>query len=104
MYNEGEACWLNQLEIASQKFDNRVHGTTKMTPFGLSTNQNLIPNQIFTNNNIENKVPKFQVGDSVRVPDKLNIYSKGYTTNWNQSFFQNTQHKQYKSSNIYYRR
>ena len=33
------------------------------------------------------KQPKFQVGDFVRVPDKRNIYSKGYTTNWNREFF-----------------
>ena len=31
--------------------------------------------------------PKFQVGDFVRVPDKRNIYSKGYTTNWNRELF-----------------
>ena len=31
--------------------------------------------------------PKFQVGDFVRVPDKRNIFSKGYTTNWNRELF-----------------
>ena len=31
--------------------------------------------------------PKFQVGDFVRVPDKRNIYSKCFTTNWNREFF-----------------
>ena len=34
------------------------------------------------------KQPKFQVGDYVRVPDKRNIYSKGYTTNWNRELFE----------------
>ena len=33
------------------------------------------------------KLPKFQVGDFVRVNDKRNIYSKGYTTNWNRELF-----------------
>ena len=27
------------------------------------------------------------MGDYVRVPDKRNIYSKGYTTNWNRELF-----------------
>ena len=27
------------------------------------------------------------MGDFVRVPDKRNIYSKGYTTNWNRELF-----------------
>ena len=38
------------------------------------------------NNN--HKLSKFQVGDFVRVPDKRNLYSKGYTTNWNRDLFE----------------
>ena len=33
MYIEGKACWLNQLDAALQKYNNRVHATTRMTPF-----------------------------------------------------------------------
>ena len=83
MYIEGKACWLNHIDTAMEKYNNRVHGTTKMTPFEMSTNQKLIPN----NTNFKNKQPKFHVGDYVRVPDKRNIYSKGYTTNWNREIF-----------------
>ena len=83
MYIEGKACWLNHLDTAMEKYNNRVHGTTKMTPFEMSTNQKLIPN----NNNFKNKQPKLHVGDYVRVPDKRNIYSKGYTTYWNRELF-----------------
>ena len=32
MYIEGKACWLNHLENALDKYNNRVRGTTKMTP------------------------------------------------------------------------
>ena len=89
MYFEGKACWLNQLDTAMEKYNNRVHGTTKMTPFEMSTNQKLIPNNTegALRNNFKNKQPKFQVGDYVRVPDKRNLYSKGYTTNWNRELF-----------------
>ena len=98
MYIEGKGSWLNHLDAALDKYNNRVHGTTKMTPFEASNNS-LLP----SNNNNNNKVPrdsyrsfaqsfaqsfaKFQVGDYVRVPDKRNIYSKGYTTNWNRELF-----------------
>ena len=101
MYIEGKGNWLNHLDAALQKYNNRVHGTTKMTPFEatkLHSNNSLLPS-----NNNNNKVPsdsyrdsyrsfaqsfaKFQVGDFVRVPDKRNIYSKGYTTNWNRELF-----------------
>ena len=96
MYIEGKGNWLNHLDAALDKYNNRVHGTTKMTPFEMSFNtliratataasSNLIPKN--DNNNHNNKLPKFQVGDFVRVPDKRNIYSKGYTTNWNRELF-----------------
>ena len=89
IYIEGKACWLNHINSALDKYNNRVHGTTKMTPFEMSTNQKLIPNNTegALRNNFKNKQPEFHVGDYVRVPDKRNIYSKGYTTNWNRELF-----------------
>ena len=57
-----------------------------MTPFEISTNNKLIPNNNNNNNTAKlasHKLPKFQVRDFVRVPDKRTLYSKGYTTNWN---------------------
>ena len=87
MYIEGKGNWLNHLDAALQKYNNRVHGTTKTTPFEMNfwaasrvALHTPIPNN---NNNINhnNKIPKFQVGDFVRVPDKRNLFSKGYTTN-----------------------
>ena len=102
LYIEGKACWLNHLDTALEKYNNRVHGTIKMTPFEMSTNQKLIPNNTegTLRNNFKNKQPKFQVGDYVRVPDKRNLYSKGYTTNWNRELFKihknnNTNHVTY---------
>ena len=41
MYNEGKACWLNYLHAALEKYNNRVHGTTKMTLFEMSTNNKI---------------------------------------------------------------
>ena len=82
MYIEGKACWLNHINSALDKYDNRVHTTTRMTPFEAS-NKPIDP-PTFVN---KPKQPKFQVGDYVRVPDKRNIYSKGYTTNWNRELF-----------------
>ena len=75
MYIEGKGNSLNHLDAALQKYNNRVHGTTKMTPFEMSfcaatqsairaASPNLIPNN--DNNNHNNNLPKFQVGDFVR--------------------------------------
>ena len=95
MYIEGKGNWLFHLDTAVEKYNNRVHGTTKMTPFEMSTNQKLIPNNTegALRNKFKNtegalrKQPKFQVGHYVKVPDKRNIYSKGYTTNWHRELF-----------------
>ena len=83
MYNEGKACWLNHLDAAVEKYKTPVHTTTRLTPFEAS-NDKPISVLIPSNNK---KIPKFQVGDYVGVPDKRNIYSKGYTTNWNRELF-----------------
>ena len=88
MYIEGKGNWLNHLDAALQKYNNRVHGTTKITPFEMSFNKPIrtaSPNLI--HNNDRNKLPKFQVGGFVRVPDKRSVYSKDYTTNWNRELF-----------------
>ena len=94
MYIEGKGNWLNHLDAALQKYNNRVHTTTKMTPF--EANKKPIDPPTFVNKpkqprdsyrSFAQSFAKFQVGDFVRVPDKRNIYSKGYTTNWNRELF-----------------
>ena len=97
MYIEVKACWLNHLDAALDKYNNRVHGTRKTTPFEMSTNtKKPIPHPIPNNN----KLRKFQV-DFVRVSDKRSLYSKGYTTNWNRELFKI--HKVNKTNPVTYR-
>ena len=53
MYIEGKSCWRNHLDAALEKYNNRVHGTTKMTQFEMATNPiQPIPNPIL-NDKIE---------------------------------------------------
>ena len=69
-------------DAALERYINRVHGTTRMTPFEISTNNKLVPNLIISIYN-KKKLRKFQVGDHVRAPLKRTLYSKCYTTKWN---------------------
>ena len=87
MYIEGKACWLDHLDAAMEKFINRVHGTTKMTPFEMSNNNKINNSTAKLASQIKKKLPKFQVGDYVRFPEKRNLYGKGYTTSWNGELF-----------------
>ena len=73
---------MNHIDAALEKYNNRVHTTTRMTPADTSNDEPL-PNVIPRNT----KLPKFQVGDFVGVPDKKNIYTKSYITNWNRELF-----------------
>ena len=68
MFIEGKACWLNNLDVALEKYNNRVSDTTKMTPFEMSIKNKPILNLIPGSNN--NNLTKFQVGDYVRFPDE----------------------------------
>ena len=82
MYIESKGNWFNHLDAALQKYNNRVHDTTKLTPF--EANNKPIDPPTFVN---KPKQPNFQVGDYVRFPDKRNSFSKGYLTNWNRELF-----------------
>ena len=42
---------------------------------------------INTNKNINDKDPKFKVGDHVRISKYKNIFAKGYTPNWSEEVF-----------------
>ena len=73
MYIEGKACCLNHLDAALEKYNNRVHNTSRMTLFEASNDKPkscLIP----SNNT---KLHKVQVGEYVRVPDQKVIQQIG---------------------------
>ena len=75
MYIEGKNNWLNHLDAALQKYNNRVHTTTKMTPF--EANKKPIDPPTFVNKPKQpHSFAKFQVGDFVRVPDKRKAFIK----------------------------
>ena len=72
-----------------------------MTPVDASNN----PDKVKYNVNSTEATPKFKVGDYVRIADKRNIFSKGYTSNWNRELFNfnellNTQPLTYKIENF----
>ena len=94
MYIECKGNWLNHINNALGKYNNRVHGTTKMKPFEMSfcaassiaprvapraasntaiPKDNLIPKDKIK---LPKFPPKFQVGDFVRVPDERNSFRK----------------------------
>ena len=50
------------------------------------TQQNCIQ-KLHSNKEVNDKDPKFKVGDHVRISKYKNIFAKGYTPNWSEDFF-----------------
>ena len=83
MFINGDGNWVNILNDAVLTYNNNIHSTINMTPVDASNN----PDKVKYTFNFKNIKPKFKVGDYVRNADKRNIFSKGYTSNWNRELF-----------------
>ena len=90
MFIKGDGTWVNILNGAVVTYNNNIHSTIKMTPVDASNNTDKVE-YTFSFQNIKGKPgyaqPKLKVGDYVRNADKRNIFSKGYTSNWNRELF-----------------
>ena len=74
-----DGSWVNILNDAVITYNNNIHSTINMTPVDASNN----PDKVKYTFSFKNIKPKLNVGDYVRKEDKRNIFSKGYTSNWN---------------------
>ena len=74
--------YIDKLDDIVNEYSNTYHTTIKMKPIDVRDNT-----YINTNNEINNKDPKFKVGDRVRISKYKNIFAKGYTPNWSEEVF-----------------
>ena len=73
---------INKLNDIVDKYNNTYHTTIKMKPIDVKDNT-----YINTDKEINDKDPKFKVGDHVRISKYKNIFAKGYTLNWSEEVF-----------------
>ena len=83
MFINGDGNWVNILNDAVVTYNNNIHSTINMTPVDASNN----PDKVKYSFIYRNIKPKLKVGDYVRNAVKRNIFSKGYTFNWNRELF-----------------
>ena len=104
MFFNGDGNWVQILNDAVVTYNNNIHSKIIMTPVDASNNPDKVK-CTFSLKNIKGKPgyaqPKLRVGDYVRNADKRNIFSKGYTSNWNRELFKvnevlKTQHQHIK--------
>ena len=101
MLINGDGNWVNILNDAVITYNNNINSTINVTPVDASNN----PDKVIYHVKSTKATPKFKVGDYVRNADKRNIFSKGYTSNWNRELFKvneflNTQPLTYKIEDI----
>ena len=74
--------YINKLDDIVDKYNNTYHTAIKIKPIDVKDNT-----YINANKEINNKDPKFKVGDRVRIPKYKNIFAKGHMPNWSEEVF-----------------
>ena len=74
--------YIDKLDDIVNEFNNTYHRTIKLKPVDVKNNI-----YIDSNKEVNDKDPKFKVGDHVRISKYKNIFAKGYTPNWSEEVF-----------------
>ena len=74
--------YIDKLDDIVDEYNNKYHRTIKMKP--VDVKDDLIYD---FEKQVNNKDPKFKVGDHVRISKYENIFAKGYTPNWSKDVF-----------------
>ena len=74
--------YIDKLDDIVDECNNVYHTTIKMKPIDVKDNT-----YINSDKEINNKDPKFKVGDHVRISKYKNIFAKGYMPNWSEEVF-----------------
>ena len=72
----------DKLDDIADEYNNTYHTTIKMKPTDVKDNT-----YINADKEINNKDPKFKVGDHVRISKYKNIFAKGYMPDWSEEVF-----------------
>ena len=68
--------------ILLKKYNNTYHTSIKMKPVDVKDNK-----YIYFKKEVNDKNPKFKIGDHVRISKNKNIFAKGYMPNWSEEVF-----------------
>ena len=74
--------YINKLDDTVNEYSNTYHRTIKMKPVDVKDNT-----YIDFKKEVNDKDPKFKVGDHVRISKYRNIFAKGYIPNWSEEVF-----------------
>jgi hypothetical protein len=81
--------WIDVIDELVDNYNNSYHRSIKMKPVDASKdiNEDIVRKNLYGTMTIENKKPKFKVGDKVRISKWKSIFSKGYLQNYTTELF-----------------
>ena len=89
--------YIDKLDDIVNEYNNTYHRTIKMKPVDVNDNTyidsmelhstELDSRDLHPGKEVNDKDPKFKVGDHVRISKYKNIFAKGYTPNWSEEVF-----------------
>ena len=82
MTSASKNVYIDKLDDIVADYNNAYHGTIKMKSVDVKDNT-----YIDIKKEVNDKGPKFKVGDHVRISKYKNIFAKGYTPNWSEEVF-----------------
>ena len=74
--------YIDKLDDIVDEYNNTYHRIIKMKPVDVKDNT-----YVDSKKEVNDKDPKFKVGDHVRISKYKNIFAKGYTPNWSEEVF-----------------
>ena len=74
--------YIYKLDDLVNKYNNTYHNTIKMKPVDVKSSI-----YFDFSKEMNDKDPKFKVGDIVRISKSENIFEKGYVSNWPEEVF-----------------
>ena len=74
--------YIDKLDDIVKEYNNKYHTSIKMKPVVVKDNMH-----ISFKKEVNNKDPKFKVGDHVWISKYKNIFTKGYASNWSEEIF-----------------
>ena len=74
--------YIDKLDDIVNGYNSTYHRTIKMKPVDVKSNT-----YIDSNKEVNDKDPKFKVGDHVRISKCKIIFAKGYTPKWSEAAF-----------------
>ena len=74
--------YIDKLDDIVNEYNNIYHKTIEMKPIDVKDNT-----YIDLKKKVNDKDPKFKVGDHVRISKYKNIFAEGYTPNWSEEVF-----------------